>query len=259
MAYASYPGSGAHSEKGQKQRALPQGKLMARVFGYMALAVLITGAVAFGLAVLFTYGLKWTVERGNINFSNGAVVGYFVLMGVSFVALLIDSFVMQSFLATGKHSIWGPYIIYATLMGVLMSSFVMFIDLYVLVEAFGIATISFLLMFLIGYFSKADLNPLGLVAYGALFSILLLSLFWGLFAWLSPGSFYIWNLVFSIAICAIFMIIAAVDSYNIKKILQNGEANDNICLYCAFTMYSDFIMILIRLIYILSIIQGRRN
>ena len=54
-----------------------------------------------------------------------------------------------------------------------------------------------------------------------------------------------------------YIVIAAIDTFNIKRILSNGENSSNLTLYCAFMMYSDFISIFIRVLYILLLTTRR--
>jgi FtsH-binding integral membrane protein len=41
------------------------------------------------------------------------------------------------------------------------------------------------------------------------------------------------------------------------KSVEKGGANQNLALYCAFNMYSDFIVIFVRILYILLIAKNR--
>ena len=75
----------------------------------------------------------------------------------------------------------------------------------------------------------------------------------------APEASVLLSLVCMAAILIISLIVAAIDAYNIKKILSQGEGNDNLVLYCAFTMYSDFIMIFIRVLYLLIIFTSRNR
>lgn len=63
--------------------------------------------------------------------------------------------------------------------------------------------------------------------------------------------------VISFAIFAAMMFITIFDIWNIKKITERGEMSTNLELYCAFTLYVDFIYILIRIIYFLILIYGK--
>ena len=236
---------------------MPVGRAMARVCGYMAIAVAITAAVAVGIAALMYY-----VAFGQHNFDevvqlfrngqyNAGVIGYLVVFGVCFIVLLIMSFLMPKFLLSGKHSAWPAFIIYSMLMGGMLSCFVLLVDIATLGQALGISFAAFLIMFLIGRFSKVNLNPLGLVAIGILFVAVFIGLFTALFYWLNPVGFSWFNLVFNIIVCGVMMIITAVDAYNIKKTLEQGRASNNVLLFCAYSLYCDFISILIRVLLIL--------
>ena len=224
----------------------------------MALALFLTAGVAVGLG----YGLEAWLGRVNISqqVETNVLIVYLIALIASFIGCLILGFVMRKVLASGRHSIWVPYLLYAGLMGVMLSTLVFICEPWVLAEALGIASIVFLAMFLIGYFSKINLNPLGMVALGLLFAVLLLSLFWVLFYFLwTPGQYFVFDLVVSLILVGVLLIIAAVDAYNIKNILASGDANNNVCLYCAFIMYSDFVVILVRIVYLLSLLKGGRK
>ena len=247
----------APSENYKKVEEMPVGRAMARVCGYMAIAVAITAAVAVGIAALMYY-----VAFGQHNFDevvqlfrngqyNAGVIGYLVVFGVCFIILLIMSFLMPKFLLSGKHSAWPAFIIYSMLMGGMLSCFVLLVDIATLGQALGISFAAFLIMFLIGRFSKVNLNPLGLVAIGILFVAVFIGLFTALFYWLNPVGFSWFNLVFNIIVCGVMMIITAVDAYNIKKTLEQGRASNNVLLFCAYSLYCDFISILIRVLLIL--------
>ncbi len=235
--------------------SLSTGKALAKIFGYMGIALLITSLVATGLGYLFLFWIGKASLEGKIQ---GPALTYLVILGVSLIALLIDSFAMRKVLSRGTHSIWPHYIIYASLMGVFLSAFLFLgLDAWTFAEALGITAVSFGLMFLIGYFSKVNLNPLGLVALGFLFLALLLGGFWGIWYLIAPEAFPIIDAIFSLIMAGVMMIIVAVDAYNVKKILLSGEKSENMYLYCAFVMYGDFLAILVRVIYILLLAKKR--
>ena len=229
-------------------------KALAKTFGYMAIGVGITGVVAVLLGFLFG---NW-LGNADLDAFNTAAMVYIGLLIGSFIGMLIDSVVISAVVARGKHSVWPAYIVYTVLMGVFISAFlVVGIDFWTMGEALAIAMVAFGGMFLIGYFSKINLNPLGLVAIGLLFMVILFGSFWGIMFAVTGGNIAIFDLVFSLVVCGLFMIIAAVDAYNIKHILASGDATNNICLYCAYIMYCDFVVIFIRVLYILAKLKSR--
>ncbi len=259
MALARYDqGEGKQPSDNFKQvEQMPVGRAMARVCGYMTIALAITTAVAIGLAALMYYiifgnrTIDQVVAAFNTGAFDGAIIGYLVVFSISAIVILIMSFAMPFLMNSEKRSAWPPFIIYSIFMGGMLSCLVLLCDIATLGQALGISFGAFLVMFLIGRFSKVNLNPLGLVAIGLFFVVLMVGLFAGLFYWMNPAGFRVMDLVINIIICGLMMIITAVDAYNIKKLLERGQSNRNVLLFCAYCLYSDFITLLIRVIIIL--------
>ena len=161
----------------QEERANPT-KSVAKAFGYMAIGIAITAVISVILGFLFGNFLGKAETEGDFN---TAAIVYVALLITSFIVLLIDSIVISAVVTRGRHSVWPAYIVYTAVMGVFISSFLVAgIDFWTMGEALGISMISFGAMFLVGYFSKINLNPLGLVAIGLLFTVVLLGAFWGI-------------------------------------------------------------------------------
>ena len=66
--------------------------------------------------------------------------------------------------------------------------------------------------------------------------------------------------IVSLLIFAFLMLVTLYDVHRIKRIAETGAGNDNnLTYYCAYILYSDFIAILIRVIYYVAMISGRRR
>lgn len=231
-------------------------KTLAKTFGYMAIALVVTAAVALGLGALFAYLLFPDYSFGGETFNTTAFTAYIVVMIVSLLALIIDSIAMRAVFAKGKHSIWPHYLIFAALMGVFLSSFlVLGVDFGVIAEAAGISALVFGILFLIGYFSKKDLNPLAFAAWGLLCMVGLFGILFFVLFLIIPGAYLFYNLIYCGVFALVMLISVATDCFNAKKMLENGQANDNLALYCAYIMYTDFIMIFFRVLYLLALIS----
>lgn len=219
--------------------------LLARSFVYMFLGLLITGAVALGLGYLFL--VTKTMDTAGMG----------VLIGCS-IGVIIMSFVNSLVLLKGNHSLVVPCIIYALLMGGLLSGFVgVGISPELLSTAFLISAGVFGLMALIGILSKGNLNMLALMAIGlvsgaALLSLvfLIVSLFTNTFNWM-----FFW---IDMAIFVAMMLFTIFDINQIAKISKQGENSTNLALYCAMTLYTDFIYIFVKILYFLLLIFGKR-
>lgn len=253
MAFASVPnGNNPKNEARVNEFLENKTKSIAKVYLYMGIGLAISAVVSILVGALFA---GWFTNWGRIDYDYISDTAFFTYIGVmvaSFIIMLVDSFVIARRAYSDTKSLWGPYILYTVVMGVFLSTFLIAgIDFYTLGEAFGISAIAFVVMGLIGYYSKANLNIVGMIASALLFMLILGSVFWvGLYL-ISPAAFYIYDVVVSIAVMVFLLIMIAVDTYNIKRILERSGGK-NIMLYCAFTMYSDFIMVFIRILYILA-------
>lgn len=214
----------------------------AKIFFYMFLGLALTTGVAFGVGALLVYKCPDVTTFRNV---------YLGLMIGSGIAVILMTFIINLVFLRGKHSILIPAIIYCLLMGTLLSSFTIFVDWRLLGMAFGITSGVFLLMTLLAVVTKGNMSPLAMLGIGLLMGsgILILVNF------LVRSSTLYW--VISFAVFAAMIFITIFDIWNIKKITERGEMSTNLELYCAFTLYVDFIYILIRVIYFLILIYGR--
>ena len=242
-----------------------KGTFLSKVFGMMFICLLITTVVAAG----FGYGFQALLNKtatdngGTIVYNENVVTSLVVVLIVSAIALLIMSFVLPIMFMRGKHNILIPLMIYVVLMGVLLSAFTFLVDWIILVEAFGITTIIFGTMGLLGYVSKGRLAGIGVILLALIVGAGLLCLMnWILIlthAITSEASMTL-SWIVSLMIFAFLMLVTLYDVNRIKKIAENGANQDNnLVNYCAYILYSDFIAILIRVIYFLAIITGKRK
>ena len=222
----------------------------AKVFLYMFMFLAISAAVAFGIPYILVIAAR-----------NGATIDviantYYGLMIASGISLFILMIIINFVFLRGKHSVIVPAIIYAVMMGVLLSSFVILLSdgmWWILGMAFGITAGIFLLMTLIAVLTKGNLHPLLMVGIGLLIGAGVLSLV----NWLIGSDTIMWIVTF--AMFAAIMFITMFDIWNIKKICERGQMNNNLSLYCAFTLFVDFIYILIRVLIFLIIIFAKNR
>ena len=219
----------------------------AKVFLYMFFGLAITTAVAFGIGGIIYYSLT---QGADPNLIGNVYYGLLIGSGIS---LFILMFIINFVTLRGRHSILFPALLYCVLMGVLLSGFTLFIDWRILGMAFGITCGIFLLMTLIAVFTKGNLRPLLALGIGLFIGSAILSLV----NWLIGSSTIYW--IVSFAVFAAIMFITMFDIWNIKKICEKGAMSENLALYCAFTLYVDFIYILIKVIYFLIIIFGSKR
>lgn len=242
-----------------------KGAFLTKVFGMMFVCLLITTVIAAG----FGYGfqallIKTAVDdgMGNLILSQNLVNTLIITLIVSAISLLVMSFVLPITFIRGKHNILVPLIIYTVLMGIMLSAFTFIVDWVILAESFGITALIFGTMALLGYISKGRLAGIGVILLGLLIGAGLLSLM----NWLmiiiggvSQSNITI-SWIVSLMIFAFLMLVTLYDVNRIRRIAENGAQQDNnLVYYCAFIIYSDFISILIRVIYFMMLITGRRR
>lgn len=239
-----------------------KGAFLTKVFGMMFLCLLITTVIAAGLGYGTQYFLNQAINSGNEELTANIVNALVGTLIVSVIALLVMSFVLPITFMRGKHNILVPLMIYVVLMGILLSTFTFLFDWVILVESFGITSLIFGVMALLGYISKGRLTGIGFILLGLVIGALGLSLVnWLMimFGGVSQANVQI-SWIVSLLIFAFLMLVTLYDVYRIKRIAENGTRQDNnLTYYCAYILYSDFIAILIRVIYYVAMITGRRR
>lgn len=227
-----------------------QRSLLSKTFLYMFAFLAVTVAVSVAVSLIFrSCGLA--IDNPDIvpdNVKNAYII---TMITASITQIVLTIVIAFTSLKRGKAAI-VPIVLYAVCMGVLISSFALFLEWWTLAATFGIAALSFGGMALIGITSKRAAG-MGMVGFGLLFGILLASLFNIFLAIFLPDGFAAVNIVTSIVIVIAILLITAYDVYNIKQISMRCQADGNLALYLAFNLYLDFIIILIHLLRLVAI------
>lgn len=219
-------------------------KWASRVFLYMFMAIGITAVVSAIIGVIFTnlfpinYGEELNVD---------AAKAYIALFIVAFLMYLPLILWFHFSVAKQKSRPMVPYVLYAIVMGVLISGFTMFIPFHLIAISFGLTCATFGIMFCIGWFTKRDLSILGMIGYGMMIGILFIFLFnliWSLFF---PGFEAIYWVI-SYGMFFAMLLITIFDINRVKRLNDQGEQSNNTALLCAFALYVDFIYIFIRIL-----------
>lgn len=183
-----------------------------------------------------------------------------VLIGVmvgGFIALLVSEIVLSITLFKAKKAAWIPYLIYAAVMGVMLAPVCMWISVGTIAEAFGITAGVFLIMFLIGYFSKVSLTPLAFIGLGLLWGVLMCSLLFGIIYLVNPYTGILMDFIVSLVCVIAVMLITAWDANRMSREVQSGAiVTSNTALYYAYVFYTDFIAIFIHILYLLVVLKG---
>ena len=234
------------------------GLSIAKVFSYMFFGLLITTAIAIGLGILFQRVLLANAStdlEARIQ-ETGALI-LLVALIVAFIGIIVLSIVVPIVAIRNRHSVLVPAIIYCVLMGVVLSTLVIFIDWFVLGLTFGITAGIFGLMALIALLSKSRLNGLAIAAIGLFVGAGILALVMWILMLVGVNVTTLYWAISLITFAAV-MLITIWDMARIKAIAERGEMNPNVSLYCAYVLYNDFIIIFLRLLRFVLLATSRK-
>ncbi len=213
----------------------------ARIFGWVFAALGLTAAIATGVYYLLAAGI--IPVESYYGLLIGSTIAYLILMIVIQVRILRRR-------ATGK-SLTIPFVLYTIVMGITLSTYLIYFEIPLLLTAFGITALTFGVMALYGALTKRNLNVMGMIAVSAMMGAFGLALF-NLF--MRSESIY-W--LVSFVMFGAVMLITAFDTWQMKNEITLGRMNDTTAMYFAFRLYVDFIYLFVRIVSFLA--AGRRN
>ena len=263
-ASSSVPGNRFKKEKVVKQAGEVS---MTKVYMWLGIGLLITGAIALSVPYIFA-AMTNNFTQASDTFS----VVYIAMLIVSLILMLPSSIMMGFNIGSRKTGLMkAGYFVYVVGMGFMVSSLFLSIYAYtydpteanaVLNPAF-LSTISvsflstagcFILMGIIGMFTK-HMNAAIPVVITGFFGVMVMSLV-NLF--LGVEMIY-WIIDF---VCfALILLVTAIDMHNIKKIVDSSQGmnGNNLAIYCAYCLYVDFINILIRVVYYVLLLTSKKK
>lgn len=237
---------------------------LGKVYGYMALALLITFAVGLGMSMVWNYALTSGNEEFLAVSLNIAIVGMiFSAFAIGACCIIITFGSIKS-----KMNITVPGIIYCIAMGFLISFTLLIandVSPFALPSAFAITGLVFGILFFIGRVCK-NMRPILQLAIGFLTGGLIIGIALAiLFPLASRG---LLGPAFTVSLLWIYVIFdvvvflgmfgcCAYDVWRIEQIARNGGYNKNLALYCAFILYQDFIYILLRVLRVLIVMFAK--
>jgi len=229
---------------GTTSKALNLGK----VFGIMFIWLLVTAGIALGGGALFDWWLK-TNEAA-------AATGILTSLVISGITLIVLTFVIQFWALRKDKGMIVLSSLYVLCMGVLCASFCLYMPYQILGIALGLTTAIFGVLAIIGLLAK-NVKPIAMVGLMVLFGALIVSLgTWIISIFIPVNVTLLWILDF--AIFGAMLLLVIVDMNQIGRICEKGEMSRNLTLYCALTLYTDFVYIFIKIAYYLAIAYSRK-
>ncbi|MGI6084889.1 MAG: Bax inhibitor-1/YccA family protein [Acetivibrionales bacterium] len=199
---------------------------ISKVFGWMFIGLLLTAGVSY--FVLTNVNLVLALVTNSFLFF-GLLIGELVLVAV------LSSRITRMKFGTALGMFFG----YAALNGVTLSILFLAYTGGSIVAAFGITAITFGVMCIYGYFTKADLTQFRTMLFMGLIGILVLSLV-NMFLRSSGMEWFI-----SILCLVVFLGLTAYDMQKLKAYFFGTEGNmalrENLGIIGALALYLDFI------------------
>ena len=199
---------------------------LTRVYNWMALALFITGLMAYYAAS--------SEQLRNLIFGSK-----FVFYGLIIGELLLVVYLSRSIQKMSQSTAIFVFLVYAVLNGLTMSVIFMIYTTASIASTFYITAGTFGVMSLYGYYTKNDLTKLGNLAMMGLVGIIIASIVNIFFQNDMMG----WIITYLGV--AIFVGLTAYDTQKLKEIgangFRNGESMEKTAIMGALTLYLDFI------------------
>ncbi len=214
--------------------------LMRKVYVWMTLALVITGATAYGVAT--SPGIQMALFSNQLLFWGLIIAEFALVIGIS-------AAINRLSLTTATLM----FILYSVINGAMLSSIFVIYTMSSIASVFFITAGTFAVMALIGYTTKTDLTSMGKILFMALIGIIIATV---VNIFLKSSGL---QMIVSYLGVLIFVGLTAYDSQKIKHMLQMApdasEGSQKLALLGALTLYLDFVNLFI---YLLRIF-GRRE
>ena len=214
--------------------------LMRKVYVWMTLALLLTGATAYGVAT--SPGISAALYSNSVLLWGLVIAEFAIVFGVS-AAINRLSLTTATLL----------FVLYSVINGALFSSIFLVYTMSSIASVFFITAGTFGVMALVGYTTKKDLSSMGKILFMALIGIIIATI---VNIFLKSSGL---ETIVSYLGVLIFVGLTAYDTQKIKNMLlmapDASESAQKVALLGALTLYLDFINLFI---YLLRIF-GRRE
>lgn len=202
------------------------GRFMYRVYGWMSLGLAVTAAIAYYVASIPGFAVKFLSQPW-------LFFGLFIIqLGL---VLVLSLFVMRM----STVAAIACFVLYAACLGLTLSSIFLIYEITSIYVTFLITASMFGIMCLYGYFTHADLSSIGNIAMMALFGIII-AMIVNIFLKSAAMDFVISGIG-----VVLFTLLTAYDTQKIKQMAQQliaeREVLSKIALLGALTLYLDFI------------------
>lgn len=204
-----------------------QNKIFSKIYGWMFIGLLISFIT--GYYVSNNTNMLYNIFSTNL---------YWILAIVEIVVVIwLSAGIRKMNIVTAKTL----YVLYSILTGLTLSIIFIAFKLDSIIVVFGITSVMFAIMALIGTFTNVDLTKLGTILFMGLIGIVIASII----------NLFIGSQAFDLGIAIVgiivFTLYIAYDVQKIKYVATTLE-EDKAVIICAFELYLDFINLFIKLL-----------
>ena len=213
--------------------ALEARKFIARVYGWMAVALVLSAASAFFAAITpAVYNFLWS----------GRHIGFYVLVAVEILLVVILSATLQK-MPVGFAGFL--FVLYSIVNGMTLSAIFLVFEIKSIYIVFLISAGMFFAMSLYGRYTKQDLNSAGRYLMMAVFGLVILAVV----NLLLKSSILQW--IISLVTLVVFIGLTAYDTNKIvraSELADGSEVFKKAAIYGALELYLDFLNIFLSLL-----------
>ena len=213
--------------------ALEARKFIARVYGWMAVALVLSAASAFFAAITpSVYNFLWS----------GRHIGFYVLVAVEILLVVILSATLQK-MPVGFAGFL--FVLYSVVNGMTLSAIFLVFEITSIYIVFLISAGMFFAMSLYGRYTKQDLNSAGRYLMMAVFGLVILAVV----NLLLKSNILQW--IISLVTLVVFIGLTAYDTNKIvraSELADGSEVFKKAAIYGALELYLDFLNIFLSLL-----------
>lgn len=223
----------------QYQTSTQSSSLLTKVFGWMALALGLTGVTAIGLVTLLAMGFL-------------SIDNYYFIVGIgSIVFFVVYLLIIFKRFSASSSSIAPLFFTYAITMGVVLSPITVIYEIEVLGQALGITALIFGMMALYGATTKVNLMGLGQLAMMAILGSFVLIIF-NFFIGSDSLSWLI-----SFVLFGAILLLVSYQVWVVRQLEMYGRNDQQTAMFAALGLYASFINIFLRVLQFIAFSRRR--
>lgn len=229
-------------------------KGLAKVYLWFGLGILLTGIITIG----------WPYFIAAVSPDTESFARNFYISLIVFAVMLLPLGLAVGISGISRHSavIKTFYILYSIAMGGALSTLTLAYNYDLLLYSFIVAALSFFLMGGLGYWTKGKIGYALPFLFAFLFGALMISLFNLFLVPVLPGAAsasvgLYW--IVSFVVLSVYLIFAAVDTNRVLRLARakGFDNNDTFAVYCAYELYSDFVLIFLYVLRFLALFSSK--